>query len=138
MLVRQSREIIMLGSCDVIAFVVTTDAERARAFYEHVLGLRLVSDEPFALVFDANGAMLRIAKVPELAPARHTVLGWAVADVAAAVTRLVASGVKFERYDGLPQDALGIWTTPDGARVAWFRDPDGNTLSLTRFPAADA
>jgi len=126
----------VLGSCDVIAFVATTDADRARAFYEDVLGLRLVADELFALVFDANGTMLRIAKVPELAPARHTVLGWAVADAAATVARLAAAGVKFERYDGLPQDDLGIWATPDGARVAWFRDPDGNTLSLTQFPAA--
>lgn len=121
----------MLGSSDVVAFVATTDADRARQFYEGVLGLRLVADEPFALVFDAHGTALRVQKVPELAPARHTALGWLVPDVAAAIGRLSAKGVAFERYPGLPQDELGIATLPGGSRVAWFKDPDGNTLSLT-------
>ena len=121
----------MLGSRDVVAFVATRDSDRARAFYEGVLGLRVVADEPFALVLDANGTTLRVQKVQDLAPARHTALGWLVPDVAAAVRQLSARGVVFERYPGLPQDDLGVCTFPGGARVAWFRDPDGNTLSLT-------
>ena len=120
----------MLGSRDVVAFVATRDPDRARAFYEGALGLRLVADEPFALVLDANGTTLRVQKVPELAPARHTALGWLVPDVAAAVRRLSERGVVFERYPGLAQDDLGICAFAGGARVAWFRDPDGNVLSL--------
>ena len=121
----------MLRSCDVIAFVATRDADRAREFYEGVLDLRLVADEPFALVFDAHGRTLRVQKVQELAPAPYTVLGWLVPDIAAAVRQLSARGVAFARYPGLPQDDLGVCTFPGGDRVAWFKDPDGNTLSLT-------
>ncbi len=123
----------MVSSCDVIAFVATTEPTRAREFYGKVLGLPLVADEPFALVFDAHGTMLRIAKVQELHPARHTVLGWTVPDISGAVKQLEAKGVTFERYEGLNQDDLGIWAAPGGAHVAWFKDPDGNTLSLTQF-----
>jgi predicted enzyme related to lactoylglutathione lyase len=121
----------VLGSCDVVAFVATRDPDRARAFYEGVLELTVVADEPFALVFDAHGTTLRVQKLQELAPARHTVLGWLVPDIAAAVRQLSARGVVCERYPGLPQDDLGICTFPGGGRVAWFKDPDGNTLSLT-------
>jgi catechol 2,3-dioxygenase-like lactoylglutathione lyase family enzyme len=121
----------VLGSRAVVAFVATRDPERARRFYEGVLGLRLVADEPFALVFDAHGTTLRVQKVQELAPARHTVLGWLVPDIAAAVGGLAAGGVAFERFPGLPQDDLGVCAFPGGGRVAWFKDPDGNTLSLT-------
>jgi catechol 2,3-dioxygenase-like lactoylglutathione lyase family enzyme len=123
----------MLGDHELMAFVATTHPDRARQFYASVLGLRLVADEPWALVFDAHGAMLRIQKAPELHPAKHTVLGWRVPDIEETMTGLTAKGVRFERYSFLPQDELGIWTTPDGTRVAWFKDPDGNTLSLTQF-----
>jgi catechol 2,3-dioxygenase-like lactoylglutathione lyase family enzyme len=122
----------VLHSSDVMAFVATTDPERARGFYEAVLGLTLLHDEPFALAFAANGTTLRVQKVPALDPALHTVLGWKVADAGAAVSSLAARGVRFERYPGLTQDELGVWTTPSGARVAWFKDPDGNVLSLTQ------
>ncbi len=125
----------MLGSCEIIAFVSTADADRARAFYENVLGLSFVADEPPALVFDANGTMIRIAKVRELTPAPFTVLGWRVPDIAGAVARLAKSGVSFERFEGFQQDSLGIWAAPSGGKVAWFKDPDGNLLSLTQFEA---
>ena len=124
----------MLASSDVIAFVSTARPDQARAFFSQVLGLRLVADDPFALVYDANGTMLRVSKSREFQPAQHTVLGWRVDDIAASVRALSARGVEFARYDGLEQDALGIWTAPNSAaRVAWFKDPDGNTLSLTQF-----
>lgn len=115
-----------------MAFVATADPGRARAFYEDVLGLRLVEEAPFALVFDANGTRLRVARVGQVTPASYTVLGWQVRDIVADVTELARRGVTFERYAGLAQDALGIWSTDDGDRVAWFRDPDGNVLSLTQ------
>ena len=102
----------MLGSCDVIAFAATTNPARAREFYEGVLGLRLVSDEPFALVFDAHGAMLRISKVQALSPAGHTILGWRVTDIAAAANELKTGGVTFEQYEGLEQDDMGVWAAP--------------------------
>ncbi len=124
----------MLGNCDVITFITTRDAARARAFYETVLGLRLLADEPAALVFDAHGVMLRIAKVQQVVRVPNTVLGWKVADIAATVEGLRQKGVEFQRYEGMRQDVLGVWTSPSGARVAWFLDPDGNTLSLTQFP----
>src|SRR5215813_10762449 len=123
----------MLGSCEVIAFGATAQPAKAKDFYENTLGLHLVADEPFSLVFDANGTMLRIAKVQVVNPARHTILGWMVPDLRSAVTELAAKGIAFERYEGLPQDELGICSFPGGSEVAWFRDPDGNKLSLTQF-----
>jgi catechol 2,3-dioxygenase-like lactoylglutathione lyase family enzyme len=106
---------------------------RALEFYARTLDLKLISDDPFAMVFDANGTMLRVQKVHELIPATHTILGWEVADIAATMKELTARGVRFERFDGLAQEASGIWTSPSGAKIAWFKDPDGNTLSLTQF-----
>ena len=125
----------ILGRSELVAFVPTTDAARARAFYEGVLGLRLVSDEkPFAIVFDANGTMIRVTTVPELKPQPFTILGWRVANIEATVDRLAAAGVEFQRYKGMnDSDPRGIWNSPSGARVAWFKDPDGNVLSLTEF-----
>lgn len=123
----------MLGAAKIVAFVSTRDPVRARAFYGGVLGLRFVSEDRFAVVFDANGTMLRVSITDALEPAPHTVLGWDVPDIASAVRGLFAKGVAFERYPFLSQDEVGIWTAPGGARVAWFKDPDGNLLSLTQF-----
>ncbi len=123
----------MLGAAKIVAFVSTRDPAGARAFYGGVLGLRFVSEDAFAVVFDANGTMLRVSIVKDLAPVPHTVLGWEVADIAARVRGLREKGVTFERYPFLAQDDLGIWTAPGGARVAWFKDPDQNLLSLTQF-----
>ena len=121
----------MLGSSEVMAFVATSDPARARRFYEDTLGLELRSDEPYALVFDAHGTTLRMAKVQTVVVAPYTVLGWIVPDLAAAIEGLVAKGVRFERYQGMEQDDLGIWSS-GAAKIAWFKDPDGNTLSLTQ------
>jgi len=123
----------MLNSSRIISFVATQNAARARKFYEETLGLMLVSDDPFALVFDANGTMLRVSKVQELSPAKHTVLGWQVANIRAEMEELMKRAVRFERFERLLQDELGVWQAPSGAQVAWFKDPDGNTLSLTQF-----
>jgi catechol 2,3-dioxygenase-like lactoylglutathione lyase family enzyme len=126
----------ILGGSELIAFAPTTDPAKARSFYAEVLGLRLVSDEtPFALVFDANGTMLRVTIVPERHPAPFTVLGWSVRDIVLTVEQLTAAGVVFQRYAGMNDaDPHAIWNAPSGARVAWFKDPDGNVLSLTQFP----
>jgi predicted enzyme related to lactoylglutathione lyase len=126
----------MLESSDVVAFAATTDLTRARAFYEECLGLRVTGQNNFACVFDANGTMLRVTAVPEVCQAAYTVLGWRVADIEATVRELIAKGIVFNRYDSMDQDERGVWTTPGGDRVAWFSDPDGNTLSLTQFSAA--
>jgi catechol 2,3-dioxygenase-like lactoylglutathione lyase family enzyme len=126
----------MLGSAKVVAFVPTRDAARAKDFYERVLGLRLVGEDAFALVFDCAGTMLRVANVggvPGFAPQPFTVLGWDVPDAAAAARELSSRGVELTRFDGMDQDELGIWTSPAGAKIAWFRDPDGNVLSITEF-----
>jgi catechol 2,3-dioxygenase-like lactoylglutathione lyase family enzyme len=124
----------MLADDDaLISFVATTDLARARDFYGDVLGLPLDDESPFALVFQDNATMLRITAVPSLEPAPYTVLGWAVPDISSTVRDLRERGVAFERFAGVDQDELGIWHAPSGARVAWFKDPDGNTLSLTQF-----
>ena len=123
----------MLESSYIIAFAAATDLDRARAFYEQALGLPLVGQNEIACVFDANGTMLRVTAVPEVPRAGYTVLGWRVADIAAAARDLAARGVVFIRYDGMDQDGDGVWTTPGGDKVAWFADPDGNILSLTQF-----
>ncbi len=122
-----------LAHSQVIAFASTTDLARARSFYEATLGLPLVEENAYACVFDADGTMLRITAVAEVAHPGYTVLGWRVTDVGETVARLEAVGVTFMRYDGMDQDAHGVWTTPNGDRVAWFTDPDENVLSLTQF-----
>ena len=127
----------MLESSDLVAFVSTADAVDARTFYEEILGLRLVEQSSFASVFDAHGTQLRVALAEKVVPAPYTVLGWTVADIATVVRGLAERGVDTLRYDGMDQDALGIWTAPSGARVAWFKDPDGNTLSVTQVAVAD-
>jgi catechol 2,3-dioxygenase-like lactoylglutathione lyase family enzyme len=125
----------MLNDAEIICFAATRNPEAAKAFYGQVLGLTLIEDSPFALAFDANGTMLRIQKVQEHTPAKHTTLGWSVANIRVNVEALVRKGVRFERYERLPQDEAGIWESPSGALVAWFLDPDGNGLSLTQWPA---
>jgi len=119
-----------LASEKIVAFAATTNQERAKEFYGGVLGLALVSQDGFALVFDANGVMLRVSTVREVAQAQYTVLGWEVTDIVAKVRELQNAGVKFERYSFPGVDEMGIWTAPGGARVAWFKDPDGNILSI--------
>jgi len=123
-----------LGSSKIVALVATTNVDRARAFFRDTLGLTLVSEDPFALVFDAAGNMLRVTPVRETVKAPYTVLGWEVSDIEAKVAELAKAGVKFEHYSFLQdQDANGIWTAPgDAARVAWFKDPDENLLSLSQ------
>jgi catechol 2,3-dioxygenase-like lactoylglutathione lyase family enzyme len=117
----------------LVSFVATRDPEAAKKFYRDVLGLRLVSEQiPYALVFDANGGAIRVSIVQTFTPAAHTVLGWDVPDIQLAAKALESSGVHFERYPNMPQDELGIWTSPGGAKVAWFKDPDGNTLSISQ------
>jgi catechol 2,3-dioxygenase-like lactoylglutathione lyase family enzyme len=116
-----------------VLFVATANAQRSRAFYERVLGLAFVADEPYALVFRVGRSMLRIQKVGRVPKLPYTVLGWAVRNIRSTVRHLSEAGVAFERYDGLGQDDSGVWRSPSGALVAWFRDPDGNTLSLTQF-----
>ncbi len=123
----------MLADAPFIGFIPVRGLAAARAFYAGTLGLRVVADTPFALVLDAGGTMLRVTPVPELAARSFTVAGWNVTDIEAAVRALAGRGVRFTRYDGMTQDDLGIWVTPGGDRIAWFTDPDGNTLSLTMF-----
>lgn len=124
-----------LGSFDLIAFVTVRDPDKAIPFYRDTLGLLLVSDErPFALVFDAHGTMLRLAINPDCEPAPGTVLGWRVPQIESAVDALTQAGVQFKLYSFMVQDERGIWSSPSGARVAWFSDPDGNVLSLSQHP----
>jgi catechol 2,3-dioxygenase-like lactoylglutathione lyase family enzyme len=124
----------MLNKAKIMTFVPIRDGARARAFYEKVLGLSFVYDDPFAMVFDSNGIMLRLSKGAKFEPAGFTILGWEIPDIRKAVTALITRGVAFERFPGLEQDDLGIWRSPSGAQIAWFKDPDGNLLSLTQFP----
>jgi catechol 2,3-dioxygenase-like lactoylglutathione lyase family enzyme len=116
-----------------VLYLATADPKRSRAFYEGVLGLTFVSDEPPALVFQVGPSMLRIQKVDRVYRVPYTVLGWAVADIHRTLRDLRAGGVVFERYEGMSQDVDGIWHAPSGALVAWFQDPDGHVLSLTQF-----
>ena len=122
----------MLSDAKLVAFVPTTDFARARAFYAGVLALPVVSEDDFALVLDARGTTVRVTKVEALRAAPYTILGWEVADIRELAAALAARGVVFERYPWFEQDPLGIWTAPSGHRVAWFKDPDGNVLSVSQ------
>jgi catechol 2,3-dioxygenase-like lactoylglutathione lyase family enzyme len=121
----------MLAGSPLFAFVATTDLERAAAFYGDTLGLEILERTPYAVVLDAAGTTVRLTLVEELTPQPFTVLGWLVDDLEAVVAGLAGAGVQPLRYDGMAQDAAGVWTAPGGARILWFQDPDGNTLSLT-------
>ena len=125
----------MLAAAKLVAFGATADVARARAFYAETLGLAVRYEDDFALVLDANGVELRLQKVRALTPAGFTTLGWEVRDVDAVATALEEQGISLERYRWLEQDARGVWLAPSGARIAWFRDPDGNLLSVAQYPA---
>jgi catechol 2,3-dioxygenase-like lactoylglutathione lyase family enzyme len=124
----------MFGSTNIVAFVPTKDAEKARAFYVDVLGLRFIKDDGFAMVLDANGIMVRVARA-QFTPAQFTILGWQVKNIDKTVAGLQEKGVHFERFGFFEQDGLGIWTAPTGDKVAWFKDPDGNVLSVSQHVA---
>ena len=116
-----------------VGFVLTADRETARRFYSDVLGLTVLSEDPFAVAYDSFGMVLRLTDVAGFVAGPHPVLGWEVPDIRALSRDLRATGVQFEIYDGFGQDDLGIWTAPDrGVMVNWFKDPDGNVLSLTQ------
>jgi catechol 2,3-dioxygenase-like lactoylglutathione lyase family enzyme len=126
---------VMLGKSKIVGFVPIKNKERAKAFYQDALGLKFVSDDQFALVFNANGNMLRLVSVPDYQPVQFTILGWDVTEIEEMVKGLHAKGVEFQRYPWAKQDELGIWTAPGGTRVAWLKDPDGNILSVSQHPA---
>ncbi|HEY2580558.1 MAG TPA: VOC family protein [Mucilaginibacter sp.] len=121
----------MLANETLKAFVPTVKPGEAKVFYQDVLGLMLLSEDEYALEFNSNGTLLRVITVPELKPHAFTAIGWGVNDITATIQALNGKGVFCEKYDFLPHDDLGIWTSPSGAKVAWFRDPDGNILSLS-------
>ncbi len=122
----------MLSTNPIIAFIPTKDGAQARTFYEGTLGLRFVSDDQFAIVMDANGTMLRITRVGDFTPMPFTILGWQVTDIDSTVAAMASKGVQFSRYSFLQQNPNGVWDAPGAAKVAWFKDPDGNTLSLSQ------
>ncbi|OLB80634.1 MAG: glyoxalase [Actinobacteria bacterium 13_2_20CM_2_71_6] len=123
----------MLDKASLVAFVPSTDLDRSEGFYVGTLGLERIEVNPFALVLRAGGTMLRVTRVGDLRPQPFTVLGWDVPDLRGTLAELVARDVPVLRFDGIGQDETGVWTTPGGDLVAWFADPDGNTLSLTQF-----
>lgn len=122
----------MLSSSKIVGFVPTKDSQKARAFYEGKLGFQFVSDDQFALVMRAGETMIRIAKAQDFTPAPYTVLGWEVHDIETIVRWLTQRGVVFEKYPFVQDRELGIWTTPGGDKVAWFKDADGNVLSVSQ------
>jgi len=123
----------MLSDSNLAAFIATSKPDEARAFYEDVLGLTLLSDEQYAIVFDANGTTLRVQKAGSFTPQQFTALGWHVDDIEATMSALRAKGVIFEEFPWMPEGSNGIMTFPEGARVAWFKDPDGNLLSIDQY-----
>ncbi len=121
----------MLRDAATIGFIPTANAEVARSFFEETLGLEFVADTPVALVFGVGGGVLRVVRLDEFTPVSYTIFGWEVEDISAKARELARRGVEIARYDFMAQDADGVWTAPGGDRVLWFRDPDGNTLSLS-------
>ncbi|NIK86946.1 catechol 2,3-dioxygenase-like lactoylglutathione lyase family enzyme [Rhizomicrobium palustre] len=122
------------AAAKAMTFIVTSDREAAKTFYGDILGFKEIGEDDYAVVFDLNGIMLRVSTVKQHEAAEHTVLGWEVPDITSAVKTLTDKGVVFNRYPYFEQDELGIWTAPGSTnRVAWFKDPDGNVLSLAQF-----
>src|SRR5580658_3464215 len=125
------QERTMLASMNMMGFLLTKDYDQARAFYEGKLGFTFVSLDQFALVIEAGKNRIRIVKVPTFTPLVSTVLGWQVGDIEAMVNWLAKRGVEFDKYPFVQDKERGIWTAPDGSKVAWFKDPDGNVLSVS-------
>jgi catechol 2,3-dioxygenase-like lactoylglutathione lyase family enzyme len=133
-----------LGKHKIVAFAAVRDRDAARKFYGDTLGLTLIGEDRYAMIFDANGTTLRLTPVPDWTPPQFTVLGWEVPDITATVKDLQGAGVQLEHFPWMKdQDELGIWTSPSGpevaavhggARIAWFKDPDGNLLSVAQMP----
>jgi len=123
----------MLANSSLIAFAATSNPAQAKHFYQDVLELPLIEDSPFALVFDSNGTHIRVQKVETVVVPGYTILGWKVEDIAVVIGKLKNKGVVFEHFPGLEQNDLGMWQSPSGAKIAWFKDPAGNVLSLTEY-----
>jgi catechol 2,3-dioxygenase-like lactoylglutathione lyase family enzyme len=122
----------VLGSATITALVGTMKPEIAKAFYQDTLGLKFISDDGFALVFEGKNARVRVSRVPGVTPAAYAVLAFSVDDIEKAVDGLTAKGVVFARFGFFVQDAKGIWSAPGGTKVAWFHDPDLNLLSIVQ------
>lgn len=122
----------MLGSATLTALVGTMKPEAAKAFYADTLGLKFINDDSYAMVFEGKNARIRVSRVPGVTPAAYAVLAFDVADIEQAIDGLAAKGVVFARFGFFVQDARGVWTAPDGTKVAWFHDPDLNLLSLVQ------
>lgn len=122
----------MVAASKLIAFIPTQNADSALSFYRDVLGLRFLSDDSFAIVMESNGNTVRLVRLEKFTAASYTILGWQVEDIEKTVKELTAKGLAFQRYSFLEQSEDGIWTSPSGAKVAWFHDPDGNTLSFSQ------
>jgi len=125
----------MLAAGKMVGFIPTRDYEKARSFFENQLGFEFVSQDQYALVMSAGGNKIRISKLPDFTPLKATILGWEVEDIEAVATWLKNNGVSLEKYPFVQDRELGIWTTPTGDKVAWFRDPDGNILSIGQHPS---
>jgi predicted enzyme related to lactoylglutathione lyase len=123
----------VLDSATLVAFIPTLNLTQAKAFYGSMLGLPMEGESPVMITFDANGTTLRTVLVERFTPFPFTIIGWTVQDIADTVGELTGRGIAFERFDGIQQDPLGVWRSPGGAQVAWFKDPFGNTISLTQF-----
>ena len=123
----------MLGDQKLMAFVGVWNADKARGFYRDTLGLKMLYEDAVGLVFDVGGIMLRVKLLNEVGPQSNPVLGWQVGDATATARALAGAGVTAIRYPGMQQDDDGIWTAPEGARIAWFKDPDHNILSITQM-----
>lgn len=125
----------MLGTSPPVCFVLAADMARARSFYTDTLGLAETGEDPFAISYDLARTTVRLTRIEDHQPGPHTVLGWKVADIEAAIDAPAAKGVQLAIYDGFGQDARGVWTNPgSGAKIAWFHNPEGNNLSLAQAP----
>ncbi len=122
----------ILADAKAGCFVCVTDRARAKAFYGETLGLTLIYEDNFATVFDSNGTTLRVSAARDFHPQPFTVLGWEVPDIKTSVKALKAAVIEFVRVPVLPQAASGIWSPAPGVFVAWFKDPEGNMLSIAQ------
>jgi predicted enzyme related to lactoylglutathione lyase len=124
-----------LSTAEMISFLPTTDGARCRDFYEGKLKLKVLSDDAHFLIMETDARRrIRVQKLPQFTPQKFTILGWDVRDIETTITDLASSGVQCERFPGVPQNERGIMDFPDGTRVAWFKDPDGNILSVAQMP----
>lgn len=120
----------MLSQSTIIAVIAVQDIVTAREFYEDILGLELIDESPEGILYKSGDGRLLLYESPNGGQNPATSAAWVVDDVEACVDELKDKGISFEHYDDMPVEWQGDLAVSGDMKSAWFKDPDGNILSV--------